>query len=98
MLIESHEINRAKQHSELLYQASNGQFKSKMDLPLEKVAKITPASPTILPKLSKTCHELLRNPLDVGGLITICHHFRGMKKIVWCDQRDGVFYKFPPTL
>ena len=63
MLIEAHKINRTKQHSELLYQAFNGQlqFKSKMDLPLEKVGKITSASLTILPKLSKTCHELLRN-------------------------------------
>ena len=37
---------RAKQHSELLYKASNGQFKSKMDLSLEKVGKMTSASLT----------------------------------------------------
>ena len=31
-----------EQHSELLYWTPNGQFKSKMNLPLEKVSKIEP--------------------------------------------------------
>ena len=40
MLTETHKKNWAGQHSELLYWTSNGQFKSKMTLPLEKVSKI----------------------------------------------------------
>ena len=32
--------NWAGQHSEFLYWSSDGQFKSKMNLPLEKVSKI----------------------------------------------------------
>ena len=40
MLTETHKKNWAGQHSELLYWTSNGQFKSKMNLPLEKVSKI----------------------------------------------------------
>ena len=40
MLIEAHKKNETKQHSELFYWTSNEQFKSKMDLPFEKVSKI----------------------------------------------------------
>ena len=40
MWTETHKKNWADQHSELLYYTSNGQFKSKMNLPLEKVGKI----------------------------------------------------------
>ena len=46
VLIEAHKKNKTKQHSELFYWTSNEQFKSKMDLPLEKVSKITSASLT----------------------------------------------------
>ena len=41
VLVKTHKQNLAGQHSELLYWTSNGQFKSKMDLPLEKISKIT---------------------------------------------------------
>ena len=47
VLIEAHKKNWTKQHSELFYWTSNKQFKRKMDLPLEKVSKITSASLTI---------------------------------------------------
>ena len=47
VLIEAHKNNLTKQHSELFYWTSNEQFKSKMDLPLKKVGKITSASLTI---------------------------------------------------
>ena len=40
LLAKTHNKNWAEQHSELLYWTSNGKFKSKMDLPLEKVSKI----------------------------------------------------------
>ena len=40
VLTETHKKNWAGKHSELLYWKSNGQFKSKMNLPLEKVSKI----------------------------------------------------------
>ena len=40
VLTETHKNNWAGQHSELSYWASNGQFKSKVNLPLEKVSKI----------------------------------------------------------
>ena len=46
VLTEAHKINPAKLHSELGYQASIGQFKSKIDLSLVKVGKITSASLT----------------------------------------------------
>ena len=46
-MIQPHKKNETKQHAELLYLTSNGQFKSKMNLPLEKVSKITSASLTI---------------------------------------------------
>ena len=46
MLVEAHKKNLTKQHSELFYLTFNGQFKSKMDLPLEKVSKITSSSLT----------------------------------------------------
>ena len=47
MLIEAHKKNWTKQYSELLYWTSNEQFKSKKDLPFEKVSKITSACLTI---------------------------------------------------
>ena len=40
VLTETHKKNWAGQHSELSYWTSNGQFKSKMNLPLEKISKI----------------------------------------------------------
>ena len=40
MLTETHQKNSAGQHSELFYWTSYGQFKSKMNLPLDKVSKI----------------------------------------------------------
>ena len=40
VLAETHKKNWAGQHSELLYWTPNGQFKSKMNLPLEKVSKL----------------------------------------------------------
>ena len=46
MLVEAHKKNYTKQHSELFYWTSNGQFRSKMDLCLGKVSKITSASQT----------------------------------------------------
>ena len=41
VLAEAHKKNWAGQHPELLCWTSNRQFESKMDLPLEKVSKIT---------------------------------------------------------
>ena len=41
MLVETHKKNLVGRHSELLYWTSNGQFKRKMDLPLEKISKTT---------------------------------------------------------
>ena len=50
VLTETHKKNWAGQHSELLYWPSNGQFKSKMNLPLEKVSKIPLGALTNAPK------------------------------------------------
>ena len=47
MLTETYKKNWAGQHSELLNWTSNGQFKSKMNLPLEKVSKIPLGALTI---------------------------------------------------
>ena len=47
------------QHSELFYLPSNGQFKSKMDLVLEKVSKITSASLTTRNNFFSTNSSLL---------------------------------------
>ena len=41
MLVKTHKKYWAGRHSKLLYWTSNGQFKSKIDLPLKKVSKIT---------------------------------------------------------
>ena len=49
MLTETHKKNWAGQHSELFYWTSYGQFKSKMNLPLEKVSKIPRGAMTIKP-------------------------------------------------
>ena len=64
MLTETHKKNWAGQHSELLYWTSNGQFKSKMNLPLEKVSKIP------LGTLTTIIDKLLSNPrpgLTIGA-------------------------------
>ena len=47
VLTETYKKNWAGQHSELLNWISNGQFKSKMNLPLEKVSKIPLGALTI---------------------------------------------------
>ena len=47
VLTETYKKNWAGQHSELLNWIMNGQFKSKMNLPLEKVGKIPLGALTI---------------------------------------------------
>ena len=41
VLVETHRRGLAGRHPKMLYWTSNGQFISKMDLPIEKVSKIT---------------------------------------------------------
>ena len=48
VLVKTHKKNMAGRHSELLYWISKGQFKNKMDLPLEKISKITCGALTII--------------------------------------------------
>jgi hypothetical protein len=48
VLAEAHKKDWAGQHPELLCWTSNRQFENKMDLPLEKVSKITCSAPTII--------------------------------------------------
>ena len=47
MLTKTHKKNSAGQHSELFYWTSYGQFKNKMNLPLNKVRKILHGALTI---------------------------------------------------
>ena len=74
VLIETHKKNLAGQHSELFYWTSYGQFKSKMNLPLEKVSKIPRGALTSM-KVSNDRLEDGRLIFGGGLIITVyCHY------------------------
>ena len=65
VLTETHKKNWAAQHSELFYWASYEQFKSKMNLPLEKVSKIPRGALTINIYIKETNKQPLNDKLEL---------------------------------
>ena len=97
VLTETHKKNWAGQHSELLYWTSNGQFKSKMNLPLEKVSKIplgalTTTVPVIFSSLAR--YDLT---LTASDPVHVCVFILCLHSVICRDIMIAVLRKNPVT-